>query len=213
MRNLSSFLNFFNFFLVMALMLNVPLMLIVLAARRRLRARTARLMLAIGLAAAAGYLFWRIEYVDVWRHGVPSIRYMATAYLPVMLVFAGIGWLMGILIGPRSRAAILAIAAVSLFLAPQDAQAQCAGVSCANLPKPNLQFSFVVPEPKQEVKPRTAPPQPVAPPAPVENAPIPIDCKMVKPPDPKFHSSMPVVRPDPNVEFTMKIVIVPPCKS
>src|SRR5436190_22844029 len=34
----------------------------------------------------------------------------------------------------------------------------------------------------------------------------PIDCAMVKPIDPSFHSHMPIVTPDPNVHYTMPIV-------
>ena len=39
-----------------------------------------------------------------------------------------------------------------------------------------------------------------------------IDCAMVKP-APQFGSAMPLIKPDPNVKHTMRVTMVPPCKS
>ena len=40
-----------------------------------------------------------------------------------------------------------------------------------------------------------------------------IDCAMVKPVDPKFHSHMPVHRPPRGVRFAMNVVLAPPCRG
>ena len=52
------------------------------AARRRLAPSVVRGLLAEGFAAAAIYMIWRIEWFDVWRHGVPPVGYMLTAFGP-----------------------------------------------------------------------------------------------------------------------------------
>jgi hypothetical protein len=46
-----------------------------------------------------------------------------------------------------------------------------------------------------------------------EHQPDAIDCAMVKPVDPSFRSTMPVVRPDPRTNYPTPIVKVPSCKS
>ena len=40
-----------------------------------------------------------------------------------------------------------------------------------------------------------------------------MDCTMVKPVDPKFHSNMPVVKPSPDIEYTMRVVPAPSCRE
>ena len=42
-------------------------------------------------------------------------------------------------------------------------------------------------------------------------APVPTDCKMIKPVDPKFASKMPVRTPDPTIVFQIQTVPVPSC--
>jgi hypothetical protein len=41
----------------------------------------------------------------------------------------------------------------------------------------------------------------------------PIDCAMVKPIDPDFHSNMPIVKPDPNVHYAMPVVKPASCRA
>jgi hypothetical protein len=57
-----------------------------------------------------------------------------------------------------------------------------------------------------------------APPIVVATTPAPpasqaIDCAMVKPVDPKFHSNMPVAKPNPNIAHTMRGVPAPSCRE
>ena len=42
---------------------------------------------------------------------------------------------------------------------------------------------------------------------------VPTDCAMLKPVNPKFHSAMPIVKPDPKVNYALRIVTVPSCKT
>ncbi len=102
---LVGFLTLYTFLLAAALLFNAPLVLIVLAVRRRIAPGAARGLLAAGFAAAAIYMIWRMEWFDVWRHGVPSVGFMLTAYGPWLAVFASLGWLVGLLVvRPRSAA-------------------------------------------------------------------------------------------------------------
>jgi hypothetical protein len=103
MRFVSNLLNFLTFFLATAIALNSPLILIGFLLRRRVDRRIIRGMLALGFAASTAYWLWRMEWFDVWRHGVPPISYIINAYLPYTAVFGLVGWFAGGLIAGRSR--------------------------------------------------------------------------------------------------------------
>jgi hypothetical protein len=105
MRFISGLVTLYTFLLATALLYNAPLLLIVLAARRRLAPGTARGLLAAGFAASTIYMIWRMEWFDVWRHGVPSVGYMLMAFVPYAAAVATIGWAIGALIVPRARGA------------------------------------------------------------------------------------------------------------
>lgn len=103
MRFAFNLLNFLTFFLVTAIVVNSPLILIGLLLRRRIDRRIVRPVLAFGFAASTAYWLWRMEWFDVWRHGVPSISYLI-GYLPYMVGFGLVGWFLGGLIPSRTRA-------------------------------------------------------------------------------------------------------------
>ena len=105
MRMITGFLILYTFLLFTALLYNAPLLLLVLAARRRLAPSVARGLLTAGFAAAAIYMIWRIEWFDVWRHGVPPVGYMLTAFGPYSAAVAAAGWGLGALVVPRARVA------------------------------------------------------------------------------------------------------------
>jgi hypothetical protein len=44
-------------------------------------------------------------------------------------------------------------------------------------------------------------------------APVPTDCKMIRPTDPTFTSKMPVQTPDPNLKLPIQTVPVPSCAA
>ncbi len=105
MRLIGGLLTLYTFLLATALLFNAPLVLIVLAVRRRMAPGAARGLLAAGFAAAAIYMIWRMEWFDVWRHGIPSVGYMLTAFGPYTTAVAAAGWGLGALIVPRVRGA------------------------------------------------------------------------------------------------------------
>jgi hypothetical protein len=103
MRFLSNLLNLLTFFLATAFVLNAPLMLIGFLLRKRVDRRIIRAVLAVGFAAANAQLLWRMEWFDVWRHGIPPIGYIIAAYLPYTAVFGLLGWFVGGFIAPATR--------------------------------------------------------------------------------------------------------------
>ena len=87
-----------------ALAINAPLILVLVVIRRRLLRRTSAGIVALGFAAAASYMLWRMEWFDVWRHGIPSIDYVLTAFGPYAAGTGAVGWWLGGRIVPRERA-------------------------------------------------------------------------------------------------------------
>lgn len=115
------------------------------------------------------------------------------------------------------KTVLLAIATgVVLAMSPTAVEAQCLSFSkdVACTAKPSIRPNFGVP--KDESRASTPTPAPGA-----RRAAMPgvtpreadaIDCQMTRRVDPSFHSNMPVVTPDPNVNFVIKVVPVPACK-
>jgi len=95
MRLIGGLIVFFVGILVPTVLLNVPLLGVILAARRRLSARVVSSLLACGFVTASAWSMWRIEWFDVWRHGMPSPIYLLTGYVPSLVAFGIIGWLIG----------------------------------------------------------------------------------------------------------------------
>ena len=77
--------------------------------------------------------------------------------------------------------------------------------------KPGLWVSFGGPS-KPPVQGKFAKPLSQSPPREPNHTPAPIDCKMVRHPDPAFHSAMPVAKPPADVKFTMRVIPAPACK-
>jgi hypothetical protein len=91
-----------TFLLATALLVNTPVILALFIARRRLSRGAIRGIVAAGFAASTIYMIWRMEWFDVWRHGVPPLTYMIGAFLPYAAVLALAGWGLGALIVPRA---------------------------------------------------------------------------------------------------------------
>ena len=81
--------------LLISIALSVPVILVVVMARDHLGRRAGRGLIAASFACATAFMLWRMEWFDVWRHGTPSLSYLATGYLPYIAVFAICGWVLG----------------------------------------------------------------------------------------------------------------------
>ena len=90
---------FAGMLLVFALMWSSPVLLLVALLRRRLGLLAPRLLLASAFAISASYMLTRMEWFDVYRHGMPGWRSMA-GYCAHTAALAWMGWLAASLIVP-----------------------------------------------------------------------------------------------------------------
>ena len=88
-------------FIVRAILLTSPLLLIAFLARKRMDRRYIRGLVALGFAASTAHFLYRMEWFDVWRHGVPPISLILVGYVPWISAVALVGWWLGGLIAPR----------------------------------------------------------------------------------------------------------------
>jgi hypothetical protein len=90
-----------TYLLVVALVFNTPLVILCLLGRRWLNPTLIRVLIATGFAATTGYVIWRMEWFDMWRHGMPRASYLLGAYVPYVAVYGGIGWFIGSRVAPE----------------------------------------------------------------------------------------------------------------
>ena len=103
--------------------------------------------------------------------------------------------------------------AITVFLMaiPRVASAQCpssVGITCSRIDPAQFEFGVQTPPKRPTLKFVSSPPAAAA----AQPAQPPIDCAMVKPVDPKFASTMPVIPADAK-RLPMKVVHVPSCKN
>src|SRR5688572_11273845 len=89
--------------LVPTVLLNIPLLAVAFAARRRLQPRVISVMVSGGFVAVGGWCIRKLEWYDVWRHGMPAGSYLLTGYLSYLRALGCIGWLVGRLISGVSQ--------------------------------------------------------------------------------------------------------------
>lgn len=82
--------------LIPALLLNTPLIIVCVLARRRLRHRQLSALLASGLTVAGACL---MSYWAGWHRGMLVKPYFYLIYLPMLVALALAGWLLGRWIG------------------------------------------------------------------------------------------------------------------
>lgn len=92
---LFNLLSFYLFVLAHAVVWNAPLLAGVWLFRHRVRGTLARIMVALGFSAVTAWLFWKMEWFDVWRHGIPSLSYLFGLYLPWIVAVGVAGWFLG----------------------------------------------------------------------------------------------------------------------
>jgi len=106
---------------------------------------------------------------------------------------------------------LAAMVAVLMVAGAGVASAQCVRFShdapCARLTQPSVRLDVSASQPA----PNGIVPNRVSPQA-GQSESGGVDCRMVKPVDPKFYSAMPVMKPDPNVLLPMKVIQAPACK-
>jgi hypothetical protein len=88
-------LELLAYFLVTGIIYTSPLSLVVWLLRRRISRLGGSLILAAGFAIATAFTLWRMEWFDVWRHGIPRLSYILTEYGPPILIYATVGAALG----------------------------------------------------------------------------------------------------------------------
>ena len=110
------------------------------------------------------------------------------------------------------RLGLLVIVVVGWVLWPEPASAQCVSFSkdfpCEVKGGPLNRLDFGA---GKSQLPQTKPSAVVVAPVVIESQPG-SDCKLVKAPDPQFHSNMPVIAPDSTKKYSLRVIVVPSCK-
>ena len=88
------------FMLATCVVWSAPIIVGLLVARRRISRPVGCALLAAAFASVSTYTLWRIEWFDVWRHGVPPLSYLLI-YACYASVFGAIGWFLARAILPR----------------------------------------------------------------------------------------------------------------
>lgn len=84
-----------TFLAVAGLPVGVAALALIWQLRGRLSPTGAKLLAAVAFTVGPAYVMWRMEWFDVWRHGIPSPSYIVTAYMPYLACFVAIGWAAG----------------------------------------------------------------------------------------------------------------------
>jgi hypothetical protein len=92
----------FPYLLVIAVVYNMPLILIGWFARKWLSRYVSRSVIALGFFLTTGYVVRRMEWFDVWRHGIPDLD-LLIVYLAYMVGYGAVGWLVGVLVTGNSK--------------------------------------------------------------------------------------------------------------
>lgn len=77
---------------VAALPVGVLTLALIRIAGGHLSTGAAKLLGALAFTVGPAYAMWRMEWFDVWRHGIRSLSYLVTVYTPYLACFAVVGW-------------------------------------------------------------------------------------------------------------------------
>ena len=92
-----------GFLFVWSVVLSSPVILALLAGRRRINRAAGCALLALSFAAATSYKIWQLEWFDVWRHGTPGAS-LLFVYACYAAVYGAIGWFIArAILGGRSQ--------------------------------------------------------------------------------------------------------------
>jgi hypothetical protein len=87
--------DFILYFVVFSTMFSLPTLGIVWWLRGRINRATGALVVGLSYAVVAAILFWRVEWFDIYRHGLPPLGYIVESMGPVVLILGLIGGSVG----------------------------------------------------------------------------------------------------------------------
>ena len=77
--------------------------LVAIGLRQRFSRGLLRTWLIAGFLGGAGYGLYKMEWFDVWRHGMPSYTFLLQSYVPYLVAFTTFGWLAASWLTPTVR--------------------------------------------------------------------------------------------------------------
>jgi len=80
-----------GFLFVWSVVLSSPVILALIAGRRRINRAAGCPLLALSFAAASQYKLWQLDWFDVWRHGTPGAS-LLFVYACYAAAYGAIGW-------------------------------------------------------------------------------------------------------------------------
>jgi hypothetical protein len=96
LEGMVAYLAFGGVLFLTGLFVNLPLLAGLRLARRWIAIGVGRALVAAGLAAWAVWRIYLFDWYDgPWRHGFPGIRYLAVAFLPIVIAFGSAGAIIG----------------------------------------------------------------------------------------------------------------------
>jgi hypothetical protein len=88
-------MDFILYFVVYSTIFSLPTIAVVWWLRGRIARTTGALIVGLSFAAVSAVLFWRVEWFDVYRHGMPPLGYIVESMGPVVLILGLIGGCVG----------------------------------------------------------------------------------------------------------------------
>jgi hypothetical protein len=88
-------MDFILYFTVSSAVFSLPILGLVWWLRGRISRGTGALMVGLSFAAVSAVLFWRVEWFDIYRHGMPALGYIVESMGPVVLILGLVGACLG----------------------------------------------------------------------------------------------------------------------
>ena len=88
-------MDFILYFVIYCTMFSLPILGVVWWLRGRIARGTGAITVGVSFAVVAAILFWRVEWFDIYRHGMPPLGYIVESMGPVVLVLGLIGGCVG----------------------------------------------------------------------------------------------------------------------
>ena len=93
-----------GFLLFWSAILSLPVILVLVVGRRKVNVTAGCTALAISFACASAYMLWRLEWFDVWRHGILPVSRIVI-YGCYAAAYGVIGWYLAkAIVGQRTTA-------------------------------------------------------------------------------------------------------------
>ena len=98
---MDNFLNLAIGFVVYAVVFSLPVISVVWLMRHRIGRALGAVLVAAAFALVGAVQMWRMEWFDIYRHGMPDVAYILHSMGPVVLVLGILGAATGAILARR----------------------------------------------------------------------------------------------------------------